>query len=87
MEFSDLSKTLTKSISKTAKQSEGIYFTPPNIADFMKLILANENYIKPRINGFVVVRYSDENNIKHHYDAGNDFYHTFLIDDLKAYSC
>ena len=30
MEFSDLSKTLTKSISKTAKQSEGIYFTPPN---------------------------------------------------------
>ena len=30
MEFSDLSKTLTKSISKTSKQSEGIYFTPPN---------------------------------------------------------
>ena len=29
MEFSDLSKTLTKSISKTSKQSEGIYFTPP----------------------------------------------------------
>lgn len=29
----------------------------------------------------------DKKYIKHHYDVGNDFYDTFLKDDLHAYSC
>ena len=29
----------------------------------------------------------DKENIKHHYDVGNDFYNTFLTDKLSAYSC
>lgn len=59
----------------------------PNIADFIKVVLVNEKYIKPQAANFTLVKYSDEKNIRHHYDVGNDFYHTFLTDDLKAYSC
>jgi cyclopropane-fatty-acyl-phospholipid synthase len=29
----------------------------------------------------------DKSNIVHHYDVGNDFYMTFLKDDLSAYTC
>lgn len=38
---------------------------------------------KTKQSGFVV----DEQAISHHYDVGNDFYFTFLLDSLKAYSC
>lgn len=31
--------------------------------------------------------YYDKQNIKHHYDIGNDFYMLFLKDDLSAYTC
>jgi cyclopropane-fatty-acyl-phospholipid synthase len=58
----------------------------PNISDVIKIILVNEKYIKPQ-SGFSLVKYSDEKNIKHHYDVGNDFYLTFLTDNFKAYSC
>lgn len=52
MEFSDLSKTLTKSISKTSKQSEGIYFTPPktikdNIDVIKKYLKKSDTILEP----------------------------------------
>ena len=49
MDFSDLSKRLTRTISKTNKQTEGIYFTSPNTIkhnmDILKKYLKNADTI------------------------------------------
>ena len=47
MDYSQLSKELTSKLSKTLKQSGGIYFTPPSvIADNIKLLEPYMNNIK-----------------------------------------
>jgi len=62
-----------------------------NLIEFMNSLCLNEyNTNIPKFSLSAISSFSkfyDKSNIKHHYDVGNDFYQTFLKDDLNAYSC
>lgn len=53
------------------------------------ILVANAKYLQTNIPLYSTYKSitGDYENIQHHYDLGNDFYDTFLTDDLKAYSC
>lgn len=60
-----------------------------DIYSFAMLLLANQHHINNKISLYPTFtsKQSDNEFIKHHYDVGNDFYDTFLTDNLKAYTC
>jgi len=62
-----------------------------NLIEFLNTLCLNQNNSNiPKISLKNIFNQStnyDKNNIKHHYDVGNDFYLQFLTDDLSAYSC
>jgi len=64
-------------------------WTTPDIFSTIMVLIENEKYLQS--SSLFYDTYSsiekDYKNIQHHYDLGNDFYETFLTDDLKAYSC
>lgn len=63
----------------------------PDLTIFLdNIYLNNHNKNIPKTNILKILSQSlsyDKNNIKHHYDVGNDFYMLFLTDKLSAYSC
>lgn len=66
------------------------YWMTDDLLGFLMLLIKNKNnkYMsKTLIDINNPDEISDESKIKHHYDVGNDFYQTFLLDDLSAYSC
>jgi len=69
---------------------EGVWYSD-NLLEFLTILVLNQhNEYIPKFN--VVNFYSkslssDKQNIKSHYDVGNDFYQTFLTDKLSTYSC
>ena len=67
-------------------------WTCNDLTTFLTYLYLNFGIIKNQINipfynFFNKNPQTDKNNIKHHYDVGNDFYLLFLKDDLSAYSC
>jgi len=55
---------------------------------YMALNINNKDIPKSRLlNVYSKNNKVDEDRIKHHYDVGNDFYLTFLTDELSAYTC
>lgn len=63
----------------------------PNITELLILLLElwvdNQKTALSSLNAMSQSHTTDKDDIKYHYDMGNDFYMTFLIDDLHAYSC
>ncbi len=60
-------------------------WSTPDMLSLMMLFLSNDRNLQRKKK--MVIKYSDKQNIKHHYDAGNDFYMSFLTDDLHVYTC
>ena len=64
---------------------KGIWWSP-DVFSVMMTLIANKKYLRT-ITFNLLSNSSDEENIKHHYDVGNDFYMQWLTDDLHAYTC
>jgi cyclopropane-fatty-acyl-phospholipid synthase len=67
------------------------YWTTNNLLDMLTIFSLNRNVIKiPNLFKLKISSFKindDHKKIKHHYDVGNEFYQTFLLDDLSSYSC
>ncbi len=67
------------------------YWYSDNLLEFLSVLLLNRNNKDiPKFNFYNFYNKSidyDKSNISFHYDLGNDFYETFLIDSLSAYTC
>jgi cyclopropane-fatty-acyl-phospholipid synthase len=67
------------------------YWKTDNLLNVLTNIALNRNKIKIpnllklKISSFEIK--NDHEKIKHHYDVSNNFYNSFLLDDLSAYSC
>lgn len=62
----------------------------PDVVSFLNILVSNVKYLVPKYNLFSSAKASidhDKQVVQHHYDVGNDFYESFLTDDLMAYSC
>lgn len=69
--------------------TDGIW-TCDNIWNFLNILIANMDTLMPvssRNNVNAASVSFDSSVVQHHYDVGNDFYATFLKDDLMTYSC
>ena len=69
--------------------SEGIWDCD-SLISLMNILVMNVDILVPKQNTYKakVVSYKhDKDVVQHHYDVGNDFYKTYLLDDLMAYSC
>ena len=64
---------------------KGIWWSP-DLFSVMIMLMANEKYLR-NITFKIKINSDDKENIKHHYDVGNDFYMQWLTDDLHAYTC
>jgi cyclopropane-fatty-acyl-phospholipid synthase len=62
-------------------------WTSPNIIDLLTVLVMNDKEMQSRFRFNTRIWSDDAQNIKAHYDAGNDFYLRFLRDDLNAYTC
>lgn len=60
-------------------------WSSPDMISLMTLLLANDRELQSK--KIVSINLTDKENITHHYDIGNDFYQTFLDEDLMAYTC
>lgn len=67
---------------------EGLW-TTDNLYNLLMILVGNKDYL-PDNGHYAPVGPSvgsDSKDIQHHYDVGNDFYATFLLDDFMTYSC
>ena len=85
-DFNDLCKQLVKNgeigIGELYMQGK---LTSPDMLGAITTLLVNDKELQSK-----KITYSgsnDKSNIKHSYDIGNDFYMSFLKDDLRAYTC
>lgn len=60
-------------------------WSSPTLVEFIQWLIIN--FADKRTQKASKFSFDDKLNIKHHYDVGNDFYQTFLTDDLMAYTC
>jgi len=71
-------------------RKDWISITPDLTLFLDNIYLNNHNKNIPKTSILKILSKSmsyDKDNIKHHYDVGNDFYMLFLTDKLSAYSC
>ena len=61
-----------------------------SLISLMNILVMNADFLVPKQNTYNVQVVSfnyDKEVVQHHYDVGNDFYESFLLDDMMAYSC
>lgn len=62
----------------------------PQLLELLKTLIKHEKEFQvwqTEFSYFLTTAEEDKKNIAHHYDVGNDFYKTFLIDSFFAYTC
>jgi cyclopropane-fatty-acyl-phospholipid synthase len=62
-------------------------WTSPNMLELFMTFLINADQLHKKRNESTLYKHDDKTNIKHHYDVGNDFYLSFLTDDMHVYTC
>lgn len=62
-------------------------WTSPDMLKLFMVLLINDDKVQKNKGDKGLHKRDDKANIKHHYDVGNDFYLSFLTDDIHAYTC
>ena len=68
---------------------DGVW-TSPNLSSVMMVLCRNMTHLSEwnkRHSVSSLDKHQDKENIMTHYDVGNDFYETFLVDPFSAYTC